>query len=181
MLSYSFTFQLLSTGNPGSSYLTFTVDKTHHGPVTTPFTVQILVCLLQFFSYAGGFLFFIVSVIDDMLWLCSKLYTQGAFVIILFICSNLLNCLRSVCTIAMTTENSQNSLKVISTKKIVTESSHFDVFLYVRPPHVLLLWYYNALTLEAKHFLQIQRTAMGASLAPTYTAFTISYAKIKFS
>ena len=36
--------------------ITFTLDKTHHGPVTAPFSVPILKCLLQFFSYAGDVL-----------------------------------------------------------------------------------------------------------------------------
>ena len=35
-----------------SCYLTSTVDKTHHGPVIAPFSVQ----LLQFFSYTRGVL-----------------------------------------------------------------------------------------------------------------------------
>ena len=61
---------------------------------------------------------------------------QGAFVIIFFICSDLLDCFWSVCTIAMRTKNDQNRVKVISTMKILTGSSHFccfDVF-PVRPP-----------------------------------------------
>ena len=40
MLSYSYyIIQLVITNNPANSYLTSTVDKTHHGPVIAPFLV----------------------------------------------------------------------------------------------------------------------------------------------
>ena len=48
----------------------------------------------------------------DIFWLFSKLYlTTEALVINFLICSNFLNCLRSVGTIAITAESSVNSLK----------------------------------------------------------------------
>ena len=50
----SYNIQLVTTGNPVNSYLTSTVDKTYNGPVIVPFSVQILKCLLQFFSYTGS-------------------------------------------------------------------------------------------------------------------------------
>ena len=66
------------------AHLTITVDKTRQGPVIAPFSVQrttrclsnqpFLLLLMIYFWYN----------------------TQGAFVIIILICSNLLNCLKAV-------------------------------------------------------------------------------------
>ena len=64
--------------------------------------------------------------------------TRRAFVIIFLICSDLLNCLRSVGTIVITTESGLNSLKVIFTKQFLTKTTIFrcfDVF-FVRPPQI---------------------------------------------
>ena len=58
--------------------------------------------------------------------------------IIFFICSDLLNCLRSVGTLVITTESDQNSLKVIFTERFLTKGSIFwcfDVF-SVWPPQI---------------------------------------------
>ena len=40
--------ELVATGNPVNSYLTSTVNRTHHRPVIAPFPVQVL----KIFSYA---------------------------------------------------------------------------------------------------------------------------------
>ena len=83
-------------------YLISIVDKTHLGHVMASFSVQ----LLQLFSYAGGVLvikqptFFIV--IDWCVLAIQQTNTRGAFVIIILICSNLLNCIRSVGAIVIT-------------------------------------------------------------------------------
>ena len=93
-----------------------------------------------FFSYTGSAL---VSKQHFLLLLICHSYAnykaQRAFVINFFISSNLLDCLRNVYTISIKTENGQSSIKVTSTIKIVTASSHFccaDVF-PVRPPQNL--------------------------------------------
>ena len=114
------------TGNLVNSYLTSTVEQTHQGPVVSFFPVKILECLLQIFIIHRRYPFLLLL----MMWCgyASNYNAQGAFVIIFYICSDLLNCLRSVCTIVITIGNGLNSLKVISTKKIVTESSHFSLF-----------------------------------------------------
>ena len=39
--------ELAATGNPVNSYLTSTVNRTHHGQVIAPFSVQVL----KIFSY----------------------------------------------------------------------------------------------------------------------------------
>ena len=52
---------------------------------------------------------------------------KRGFMIIFLICSDHLNCLRSVGTIVITTENGQNILKIIFIKKILTESSYFSL------------------------------------------------------
>ena len=44
----SFTIQFVITENPVNSSITFSVNKTHHGPVIDPFSVKILKCPLQF-------------------------------------------------------------------------------------------------------------------------------------
>ena len=82
----------VTIGNPKNSCLISTVDKTHYGPITAPFSVQILKCLLQFFRYAVGFLV-------TNLFYCfaaANYNTQGTFRRIFFFCSDLLTCLRSV-------------------------------------------------------------------------------------
>ena len=76
----------------------------------------------SFFRYVGGVpvtnLF--SPLLIDIFWLFSKLYnTQGALLIIFFICSDLLNCLRSVSTIVITTESGSTSFKVIFTKQFL--------------------------------------------------------------
>ena len=55
------------------------------------------------------------------------------------VCSDLLNCLKSVCTIVVTTESGEKSLKVIFTKKVFTETVKVVIFCFsdvfpVRPP-----------------------------------------------
>ena len=79
-----------------------TVDKTHHRAVISSFSVQ----LLHFFSYAGGILnlpFLLLLMIYS--GYAANYNTQGTFVIIFWICSDLLNCLSSVSTIVITTES----------------------------------------------------------------------------
>ena len=65
--------------------------------------------------------------------------TREAFTIIFFICSDLLNCLRSVDTIVIKTKRGWNIFKDIFTKQFLTKAtifSWFDVF-SLRPPHLL--------------------------------------------
>ena len=54
-----------------SCYLTSTVDKTHHGSVIAPFSLQ----LLQLFCYVGGILVtnLFSLLLIDIFWLFSKL------------------------------------------------------------------------------------------------------------
>ena len=80
-----------------SCYLTSIVDKSNHGPVITPFSVQ-----LQEFILATTFFHYYL-----LTYLCylAKYKTRGTFVIIFLICSDLLNCLSSVGTIFITTES----------------------------------------------------------------------------
>ena len=67
----------------------------------------------SFFSYVGGVLVINLfsMLLIDIFWLFSKLKhkanynRRGAFVKIFLICSDLLNCLRSVSTIVITTES----------------------------------------------------------------------------
>ena len=51
--------------------------------------------------------------------------TQGAFMIIFFICSDLYNCLRSLCAVAITTENEKAKKKNLHYKH---SFRFFDVF-----------------------------------------------------
>ena len=74
---------------------------------------------------------FLLSCNDDKFWLCSKLNIQGAFLIIFFICSDLLNCLRSVGTIFITIESDYSSGYNNSLLKAVI-FRYFDI-LPVRP------------------------------------------------
>ena len=61
--------QLVATGNPVNTYLPSTVHKTHHEPVITLFSVELLKLFLVCLRCASN----IFTVIDDMLCLCSKL------------------------------------------------------------------------------------------------------------
>ena len=95
----SYTIQLVTAGNTVNSYLTSTADKTYHGPV--------LKCLLQFFYLrrrcpSNQHFFLLLMICSDY---AANYNAQRAFVIIFFICSYLLNCIRSVFTIVIRTEN----------------------------------------------------------------------------
>ena len=74
---------------------------------------------------------------------CTANYNrQEAFFIIFLICSDFLNCLRRVGTIAVTTESDLNNLKVISTIKFFIETVQattfrfFDLFTVRSPQKV---------------------------------------------
>ena len=58
----------------------------------------------RFFSYTWAVFSFTVNVVDDMLWLCSKLLPTRSIVINLFISRDLFHSLRSVCIIIITTK-----------------------------------------------------------------------------
>ena len=64
--------------------------------------------------------------------------TRGAFVMLFLICSDLLNCLRSLGTMVITTESALNSLKVIFTSQFPTKVTIFCCFdVYsVRSPQI---------------------------------------------
>ena len=65
MLSYNFTqVQLVTTGNPVSSYLTSTIGKSYHGPVSAPFFCATSVVFLATQEISKSPLF---STIIDML------------------------------------------------------------------------------------------------------------------
>ena len=72
----------------------------------------------SFFSYAG-----VVQVTN----LFSRCYWY-IFVIIFLICSDLLNSLRNVGTIVITTKKGLNNLKVIFTEQFVTKNHCFSLF-----------------------------------------------------
>lgn len=117
MLSYNWLVTIhLATENSINSCLTSVIDKTHPG------------VFYSYFSYAGCVLrqqFFQLL----LLLICCDYpdYSpQRAFVIIFCIYSDLFCCLRNIYTVAIRTENGSSSIKVISTKKIVTASSHFN-------------------------------------------------------
>ena len=86
----SYTIQLVTSGNPVNSYLTFTADKSYHGPII------FLYNFCSFFSYTGGVL------ITNRFVL---LLMEGGFMITFLICRDLLNCVRRVGTIVITTES----------------------------------------------------------------------------
>ena len=106
LLCFGFcTFGFEALPHP-SYYFTSIVEKTHHGPVIALFSVQ----LLQFFRCSGGVLVSKQPTIFHCYWLIYFSYsanykTRRVFVIILLICSYLLNCLRSIGTIVVTTES----------------------------------------------------------------------------
>ena len=81
-----FLVQLFITGNSVNPCFTCTVDKTHHGPVATPFFVR----LLQFFLIRrrspSNQPFLLLLII--CLGYAANNNTQGAFVIIFLICSD---------------------------------------------------------------------------------------------
>ena len=85
------------------------------------------------FSYVESVL---VTNLFSLLLICgysANYNTQGAFVIIFLICNDVLNCLRSVGTIVITTQIGKSSLKIIFTKQFLTKASIFccfDVFMY---------------------------------------------------
>ena len=102
----SCTMQLVTTGNPVNSYLTSTVHKTNYGPVIAPFSGKVLICLLNFFqlrlSCPSNQPFLLLLMI--CCGYAANYNSQRAFVIIFFICSDLLNCLRSGCTVFIATK-----------------------------------------------------------------------------
>ena len=113
-----------------SCHLTSIVEKTHYGLVIVPFSAQLLQHFCSFFSYVGGVL------VTSLFHCYSLIYfgysanysTRGAFVIIFWICSDLLNCLRNVGTIVITREIGWSSLKVIFTKQALTKATIFRCF-----------------------------------------------------
>ena len=115
-------------------YLTSRVDKTNHGLVTAPFFVQILKCLLQFLELSRR-------------CLCNQpllllLRYAGA---IQFISSDLLNCLRSICTIVTTTIIAKKTLKSsplikFSLKAVIFHSLNV---VPVQPPQKFMLKHKN--------------------------------------
>ena len=122
-----------------SCYLTSIGNKTHHGPVIAHFLCN----FCSFFSYAGGILVIKKPTFFHCYWFIYSGYsasynTRRAFVIIFFICSDLLNCLRSVGTIVITTESGFNSLKVIFTEQFLTKTTIFRCFdvLSARSPQI---------------------------------------------
>ena len=82
----------------------------------------------SFFSYVGGVL--VTNLFSLLLIVKYILAIQQiiAFVILFLICSDLLNCLRSVGTMVMTTESGSNSLRVIFTKQFLTRATVFRCF-----------------------------------------------------
>ena len=109
-----------------SCYLTSIVNKTHHGPVIVPFSVQ----LLQPFIYAGVVLISRLPTFFHCCWLIYFCYSanynkRGAFVKIYLIHSDLLTCLRRVGTIVITIKQPQ---------------SHFDWAIIHKRHHFLLFW-----------------------------------------
>ena len=76
--------------------------------------------------------------IDDIFGSAANCRTQEEFAIIILICIDFLNSLRSLDTIFITTENCLNSLKVIFTKKFQTETAIFCCFhiSFVRPSQI---------------------------------------------
>ena len=101
MLPYP--IQIVTTGNPVNAYLTTTVDKTHHGLAIAPFSMQLLQLFLLRRKCPSNqpFLLLLMICFDY----AANYDTEGAFVIIFLVCSDLLNYLRSVDTIVITTES----------------------------------------------------------------------------
>ena len=98
------------------------MTKTHHQPLTALFYVQILKCLLQFFSYTRSVLVNYLLILLLLIYGSYANYNaQEAFVIIFFICSNLLNCLRK-----MTKTASKSS----SQRKSSLQAAIFAVLIY---------------------------------------------------
>ena len=97
---FDFGFEAIATSSNPSCCLASIVDKTHHGSVIAPF----LCTFRSFFSYDRGVLVTNVLYCYWLIYFSYSANTRGAFVIILLICSDLLNCHRSVCTIVITTE-----------------------------------------------------------------------------
>ena len=118
----------LVTGNAVNSILTSTMDKIYHGPVIAIFSEKKLKSFLKFFNYAGYVLsIYFLFLLLLMFYGYTNYKAKGAFMIIFFIYSNLLNCLRNVCTVAIRTKLATAS-KLSLTKKILTASSHFCCF-----------------------------------------------------
>ena len=99
----NYIIQVVITGNPVNSYLIYTKDKTHHGPVVATFSVKLLK-LFRLRQRCSSNQIFYSYWWYALLWPLANYKTQGAFVIIFLVCSNLLDCLRSVDTTVITTE-----------------------------------------------------------------------------
>ena len=88
----------------------------------------------SFVSYIGGALgtnlFFTVINWYVYFWYSVNYNTCQAFLTHFLICSDLLNCLRSVGIIVITTESGLNRIKVIFTKPFLRKPHFFAVFLY---------------------------------------------------
>ena len=79
------------------------MDTAHEGAAIAPFSVQLF--FLYFFSYARGVLETNLFTVIVMTWFGFPVNfnAQGAFLITFLICNNLLNYLRSISTIVITT------------------------------------------------------------------------------
>lgn len=102
------------------------------GPVIAAFYVHISKCLKQPFLLLLHWYAAAIQTIKQTNGVLKWCFKMKIFLIF----SDLLNCLRNVYTISIRTENGLNSIKVISSRKILTASRHFNylqVFL-IQPP-----------------------------------------------
>ena len=87
-----------------SCYLTSVMNKTHHRLVAALFVCS----FSSFFSYVGCILVtnhFSLLLIDGYILAIHQIIIQGGFAILLLIFSDLLDCLRSIGTMVITTES----------------------------------------------------------------------------
>ena len=115
------------------------MDKTHHRLV-----VAALCNFSSVVSYVEGILvtnhFSLLLIAWVYFGYSANYNTQGSLAILFLICSDLLNCFRSLCTMVITTESGWNSIKVIFTEQFFTKVAFFCSFFmfwyYVRPPKI---------------------------------------------
>ena len=138
--SQLYHIQLVTTENSESSYLVYTVDTAHEGAAIAPFSVQLFFC--SFFSYARGVLETNLFTVVVMIWFGFPVNfnAQGAFLITFLICNNLLNYLRSISTIVITTmaKTASMSFWLWNTSLKTVILCCFDVF-PTRPPQKIQL------------------------------------------
>ena len=105
----------------------FTLYKTHHGLVIACFSVSSAVS----FSYAGCILL-TFNLFFGIWWLSGNYNAQGAFVIIFFICRDLLNYLKHLQSLYyhyvtyITANYSYKCMKIIIIKEISICVCHFE-------------------------------------------------------